>query len=71
MNEQKARKAAREQLREDFRANNGLTIYDTFYPDLETFRRKDPIAYNDVLDGMIWEPMHATRAIHPERLQKI
>ena len=53
MNEAKAYKAAREALREDFRANNGLTIYGTFYPDLETFRRKDSIAYKDVLDGLV------------------
>ena len=71
MNVQKAEKQARENLREDFTQNQGLTIYGTFYPDLETFRRKDPIAYRDVIDGLVWEPMHAMRAIHPDKLTRI
>jgi len=58
------RSAAIAQLREQFTESKGLTIYGTFYPTLETFRRKDPIAYNDVLDGIIWEPSHAARALN-------
>ena len=70
MNEAKAYKAAREYLRADFVENKGLTINGTFYPDLETLRRKDPIAYRDALDGIVWEPMHYALVAHPERLQR-
>jgi len=70
MNQQKAYKEARDYLREDFRQNQGLTINGIFYKDLETFRRKDSIAYRDALDGIVWEPIHYTLVAHPERLQR-
>ena len=71
MNVAKAEKTAREFLRDDFVQNKGLTINGTFFKDLETFRRKDPIAYRALIDALVWSPMDYDRAVHPEKLVRI